>query len=167
MNLPQLNMARWGSSWVLHTLCWSAVHCGWGQPLFALGLPMLVWSPNDSLSLREDPGSNVKKSLVSTTSWINMQVQNLNGDCRTNIDNVGNVFHCGFHKWANIISLKVHRKESMQTILSHLGTTEPCTAIWKKVLTGGDVSSTGSSTLWGSTKNRPHLGLSHVIQFME
>ena len=34
---PQWNILYWGSKRNVHTVCWGAVGCEWGQPLFILG----------------------------------------------------------------------------------------------------------------------------------
>ena len=128
MRVPQLDMARWGSSWVLHTLCWSAVHCGWGNSLCLPRLPMFALSPYSFLLLRVDPSTNMKCFInVRNIIWMSplksmkkiIQVQNVNGGCRTNIDKVGNVFHWSFLWWANITSLKFLRELLITDPLNH------------------------------------------------
>ena len=88
-----------------HTHCWSAVHCGWGETFVCLGITYACFVPRRLPVITRGPKCQNKKSLLSVTSFechhqdlrkIIMQVQNLNGDCRTNIDRVRNVFHWGF-----------------------------------------------------------------------
>ena len=73
---------------------------GW-QPLFAFGLPVFALSLDDSLSLRDDPGTTTMKNVItgrhiiriSPSKSVKKNVQNLNGGYGTNIDETRNVFH--------------------------------------------------------------------------
>ena len=55
----QWNILYWGSKWIFHTVCWDAVGCDWGQPLFTLGLPMFALSLLHFLSLLWAPSTNI------------------------------------------------------------------------------------------------------------
>ena len=148
-----------------------------GQPLVTLGLLMFALSLDRFLSLREDPSSNIRK-LISVRNIIWMPLLEYTKKSyrfKMWMEVVGQIlikwetsFIRVVVKWGNILSLKFPREQLMQTIPSHLVTTEPCTAPWKMVLSGCEVSSTASLTLCVRTRSpNPKaygLGIGHDVR---
>ena len=105
MRVPHLDISRWGSSWIFHTLSWSAVHCEWGTTSVCLGNNYACSAPGGLPVINRGPKCQHKKIIiVRGIIWISpskfmkkiMQIQTLNGCYRTNIDEVGNIFYWGF-----------------------------------------------------------------------
>ena len=43
---PQWNIWYWGSKWILHTVCWSAVGCEWGTTSVYFGITYVCFIPS-------------------------------------------------------------------------------------------------------------------------
>ena len=43
---PQWNIWYWGSEWILHTVCWSAVGCEWGTISVYFGITYVCFIPS-------------------------------------------------------------------------------------------------------------------------
>ena len=66
-----------------------------------------------------------------------MHAQNLNGDYRTNIDKLGNVFYWGI----SLVSEHNLLEVPLEVISANdTGPFEPCTALWKNVLPRGELN---------------------------
>ena len=59
-----------GSSWIFHTLSWSAVHCEWGTTSVCLGINYVCSAPGGLPVINRGPKClHKKKSLLSVASF--------------------------------------------------------------------------------------------------
>ena len=64
----QWNMLYWGSWCIFHRVCWGAVGCEWGQPLFTLWLHLCAFSLEYFRPLSQGPSTNINFN-VQNSIW--------------------------------------------------------------------------------------------------
>ena len=73
---PQWNIWYWGSKWILHTVCWSAVGCEWGTTSVYFGITYVCFIPSRLPVFAGEPQYLLQYFFLSKVSF-ELHMQNI------------------------------------------------------------------------------------------